>query len=123
MSVDHIDRGAGLIRFIVENDGDKEGRIANELLSEFHGGYPLENLRHLLNSGSNEVVGVGVWIASELGAKVRPLLSEIAPLINVDDRKVRFFSIDCIQSSASAKDRKIVLDVANFCADKGDAIR
>ena len=70
--------------------------MMNDLLSEFHRGYPLDNLRPLLHSKDQNVVKIGAWIASELGEKGHLLLPDVLPLIHHPASNVRFSIIDCI---------------------------
>jgi hypothetical protein len=74
----------------------KDGALASELLTEFQRGYSLEKLRPLLSSNNEELVSLGVWIASELGEKGSPLLKDVSPLLKHPTKRVRFFAIDCI---------------------------
>lgn len=83
-------------RLIAEPGSPEAGLWMNDLLTEFHRGYPLENLRRLLLNDNIEVVKAGAWIASELGEKGRPLLDDVLPLLHHSDSKVRFSAIDCI---------------------------
>src|SRR5882672_288042 len=66
------------------------GVLMNDLLAEFHRGYPLENLRFLLQNDNTELVKVGAWIASELGEKGKPLLNDVSPLLQHPKSRVRF---------------------------------
>jgi hypothetical protein len=72
------------------------GVLMNDLLSEFHRGYPVQHLRPLLLSEDAELVQIGAWIASELGLKGKPLFGDIFSLLRYPESKVRFSVIDCL---------------------------
>lgn len=72
------------------------GVLANELLREFHRGYPLDDLRKLLSSSDENVVKTAVWIVSELGEKSRPLLGDVVHLLKHPSQKIRFWALDCL---------------------------
>src|SRR6266850_734193 len=95
-----------LSRVLSRLDGD--GVIANDLLSEFQEGYPLENLLQLLTSHEEAVAVSGMWIASELGAKARPLFTEIIERLSHPSSDVRFFALDCLVSCAGPDDKDAV---------------
>jgi hypothetical protein len=91
------DRAEKLVqRLVAEPLSSKADEMMNDLLSEFHRGYPLENLRPLLHSQNQDVVNVGAWIASELGEKGNALLPDVFPLLQHPAKNVRFSIIDCI---------------------------
>lgn len=91
------DRAEKLMRAVVSDpEARSAGVMMNDLLAEFHRGYPVTNLRKLLNSPNERVVVIGAWLASELGAKGRPLLGDIRALLHHPERKVRFSALDCV---------------------------
>lgn len=90
-------RAENLLRQLTEQPRSSQaGVMMNDLLSEFHGGYPLDNLRLLLHSENADVASVGAWIASELGSMGKPLLPDVLPLVRHPSKDVRFSIIDCI---------------------------
>ena len=99
------------------------GPLANELLREFHRGYPVENLRVLTSSDDEEVVKTGVWLASELGARCRSILSDIETLLDHPCANVRYFAIDCILSASRAGDGDLVASVLRLMEDESAAVR
>lgn len=100
-----------------------DGDMANALLAEFQQGYPIEELRRLLTSGKEEAVAVGVWIASELGAEARPLLDDIARLIDHPSSQVRFFTLDCLISCAGPEDEQAVNRALDLVEDLHRGVR
>ncbi|HEV2987186.1 MAG TPA: hypothetical protein VG759_02000 [Candidatus Angelobacter sp.] len=83
-------------RIAAAPEHDRVGVLANELLREFHRGYPFDDLRQLLRSDDQEMVAIAVWIASELGEKCRPLLDQIVPLLAHPMKKIRFEALGCV---------------------------
>lgn len=79
-----------------DQNSETVGTLINQLLDEYHRGYPLDNLRPLLRSEDERLVDTGIWIASELGKKGKPLLSDVVPLLRHPRKRVRFFAFDCI---------------------------
>jgi hypothetical protein len=77
-------------------ENDRVGVLSNELLREFHRGYPLDDLRRLLHSCDHNLVATAIWITSELGVKCRPLLDDVVPLLAHPVRGIRFWALDCI---------------------------
>src|SRR5215471_421079 len=76
------DRAEELTKRLLDNPRSQEADVLiTDLLTEFHRGYPLENLRPLFFYEDEDVVVAGAWIASELGRKGKPLLSEISALL------------------------------------------
>ena len=99
-------------------NSDRVGFLANSLLSEYHRGYPIENLRSLLRSADERSLDTGIFIASELGPKGKPLLNDVAPLVAHPRKRVRFQAIDCILLWAGPSDSA---ELASAIALLGDA--
>jgi len=97
--------------------------IANELLAEFHQGYPINNLRRLLTASDGKIVAAGIWIASELGAGARPLFDDIAELIRHPSAHVRFFALDCLLSCARPGDEQVVDSALDLVEDVDPGVR
>jgi hypothetical protein len=97
--------------------------IANELLDEFHGEYPVANLLTMLQSEHEHTVRVGIWIASELGASAAPLIGEITSLLQHPSRYVRFFAVDAVLSSATARHGPAIAAAISLIGDSDEAVR
>jgi len=95
----------------------------NDLLAEFHRGYPLENLRFLLHNDNTELVKVGAWIASELGEKGKPLLNDVSPLLQHPESKVRFSAINCILLWADPSTGAELASVVRLIEDPESRVR
>ena len=104
-------------------DAPNSGALANELLSAFHRGYPVEKLRPLLTSEDERVVRTGTWLASELGEKGRPLLRDIAPLLSHPAKNVRFFAIDCVLCWATPANGRELYSVLSLIEDPEPNVR
>jgi hypothetical protein len=109
-----------LLKRLKETSDDE---AALDLLREFDSGAPVERLRELLADAQGNGLRAGVWIASELGARVRPLLKEIEPLLTHDDRYVRFFALDCALQAAQEHDGRVLASAAALVRDPDDAVR
>jgi hypothetical protein len=97
--------------------------LANDLLREYHRGYPVENLRPLLFSDDQDVVTTGVSIASELGAKGSPLLGDISRLIGHPQKRVRFDAIDCLLVWAGPSNKTELASAISLLDDPEAGVR
>ena len=104
----------------------KAGRdddTALELLEEFQSGFPIARLAELLAANTESGVRAGIWIASELGTQVRPLLADIQRLLAHPDRYVRFFALDCVLTAAADSDGLSLASAAALIGDPDSAVR
>src|SRR5947207_14485923 len=84
------ERAEELTQCLLENPRSPQvGVFTNDLLREFHRGYPLENLRPFLLSQNHDVATIGAWIASELGEKGIASLNDGFYLLGHPERQVR----------------------------------
>jgi hypothetical protein len=114
------ERGDGLLARIL--GGDETG-LGNELLNECWDGYPVERIRALLRSDVESAVKSGAFIASELAKLSRPLLRDIAPLINHRDTWVRGDAIDTVNLAATVDHGEIVASAIEHITDDDRSIR
>jgi len=113
-----------LIRKLISNpDSGNDGVLGNDLLREFHRGYPLENLRELLLSADDQVVKTGVFIASELGAKATPLLGYVVTLLTHPLKVVRFDAIDSVLTCTTGINEREIAAVISMYDDAEGAVR
>lgn len=96
---------------------------AHALLSKFFSGYPVENLRQLLHSESEHSVRIGVWIASELGARAEPLIDDLVMLLTHPVRYVRFFALDSILGASTIQHGNAVAAAIHTIRDPDEAVR
>lgn len=111
-----------LIRRILEG-GPGDGQLANHLLSKFFQGYPVIELQRLLRAPDNTVVEVGVWLASELGSKGRPLFDDVVLLLDHPSIRVRYFAIDFMMTNICARDARAIRGVLDLMSDPAQAVR
>jgi hypothetical protein len=97
--------------------------LAQELLDEFFEGLPPEHLRPVLFSSNDDAVKAGAWIASELGARARPLLNDIRNLLKHRSGYVRFFLLDVILSAATEDDGEIIAAAVGLVEDQDERVR
>ncbi len=107
-----------LLRGVVDS-----GELANELLAEFHRGYPVSKLRLLLKASDGKTVAAGMWIASELGARARPVFDEIVELLHHSCAHVRFFALDCLVSCARPEDKQAINRGLDLVEDSDSGVR
>jgi len=110
-------------RILANPNSSQLGVIANDLLREYHRGYPVENLRSLLANRDECIVITGAWIASELGAKGTPLLADISRLIGHPQKKVRFSVIDCLLVWAGPSNQAELASVIGLLSDPEAGVR
>lgn len=103
--------------------GEHPSALPNQLLREFFRGYPLSNLKHLLESGSEPVVKAGVWILSELGARGRVFLKQAENLLNHPNAYVRFFAIDSALTCATPSEPEFVTKIVEHLNDSTRSVR
>lgn len=68
-------------------------------------------------------VEAGTWILSELGVKAAPLIGEVEALLESRSRKVRYWAIDVVHSSAGPKDGRIIGKALGLMDDIDVAVR
>ncbi len=100
-----------------------DGVAAQGLVDAFYSGYPIERLRLLLNSDDERVLKHAAWISSELGGGSRPLVGEIAPLLEHPARYVRFFALDAILVGATSRDGDAIARAVLLIEDSDAAVR
>ncbi len=112
--------GIGLISKIIAGE---DGSYANDLLVECFRGFPIHELRQLLNSDLEEAVRTGVWILSELGIRACPLVNDVAQLMGHPSAYVRFFAIDVVQVCTTPEDAHLSARTINAILDEDETVR
>lgn len=115
-------RGEELISESLGNPQRSE-ELANDLLVAFQSGYPLHNLRRLLDAEDTVTVASGMWIASELGAGARPLLQETVKRVHHPGARVRFFALDVLTSCAAPEDESALNSGLDLLDDPDQGVR
>jgi hypothetical protein len=104
-------------------DSADDGVLANDLLREFHHGFPVERLRPLLNSSNEKVVKAAAFIASELGSRAAPLLDTLVGLLHDADARVRSDMIISMITCTTGNDKKEIAGVISMLDDPDWRIR
>lgn len=116
--------GADLLQQILRQaERSQREEAAYELLTAFHRGFSIENLRQVLTSPQSEVVEIGAWLASELGAKIRPLMSDVVPLLSREERGARFWAMDCVVVCPDTVCAEELLVAVRLVEDSDKAVR
>lgn len=115
-----VPEGDVLIARITNNPADA---TAHALLSEFQSGYPVDQLRRLLQHHDERVVRLGAWLASELGARGTPLVHDLPKLLEHRSRYVRFYVIDSILSAATTDHGEAISAAVERIGDADAAVR
>lgn len=97
-----------------------DGVLVNDLLGEFWGGYPIENLRRLLVPDN---IGDAAFLVSELGQKVRPLVREVAELLGHDSARIRFDAISALSQCTTWEDGWAIAKIIRALGDPHDGVR
>lgn len=107
----------------ITSRSDDTGPLANDVLTAFHRGLAVEKLVVLLRHHDPEVVGVGTWIAAELGAAAAPLVDEVPALLVSSSRDVRFYAIDVVLATAVGGTSDLAAHVLPLVHDADVAVR
>jgi hypothetical protein len=97
-----------------------DGVLVNDLLGEFWRGYPIENLRRLLVPAN---IGDAAFLISELGQKVRPLVREVADLLEHESARIRFDAISALSQCTTWEDGWAVAKIIRALGDPHDGVR
>ena len=100
-----------------------DGRLSNDLLSAFHGGYPIENLKLLINSDLLNARGTAAFIATELGLKAAPLLEDIASLLEMPTARARYDALEALWKCSTFKDGWAIGAVLRCLEDPWPSVR
>jgi hypothetical protein len=93
----NIEEAADLVSIALVNpDEFIDKGLGNDLLIQFLRGYPIENLRKLLDHEDERIIRVGLWIASELPGKIEPILEKIKTFSNSNNSKFRYIMLDIL---------------------------
>lgn len=101
---------------------DREG-LANDLLVEFSRGYPIENLKSLINSELLSAQSTASFIATELWLKSAPLLEDLAKLLNHPTARTRYDTLETLWKCATYKDGWAIAAVLRHLEDPWPGVR
>ena len=116
---------SSLLRRVERNvaNAATDGRVLNDLLDEFHRGFPTDHLRRLLHSPDAPVVRAGAWLLSELGSRGCSVFRQVPQLLDSGDPSVRFSLTDCIVVCATESDGELVAKVVSLLEDPDRSVR
>ena len=91
-----------------------------QLLQEYFNGFSLETLRDLLHSKEQPLRMVGVWILSELGEDGSCLFEDIIPLLDEDNRYIRYHVLEIISVCATGENTIKFVNILPYmeCGDE-----
>ena len=116
--------GDDLLKTITSSSDESTIReAAKALIRECYHGYPPEKLRPLLRDTRWIVLKYGMWIASELGARGRPLLEDMVEFLEHEAPYVRFHAIDSILASSTEEDGDAVARALRRLTDSESSVR
>jgi len=101
---------------------DRDG-LAHDLLNEFFRGYPIENLKLLINSEHLSARGTASFIATELGKLAAPLLEDIASLLSHPTPRARYDALETLWKCATYKDGWAIAAVLRHLEDPWPGVR
>jgi hypothetical protein len=110
----------------IKNDIDgaaSNGKALNDLLEEFHRGYPTKKLIELSRSSNPSVVRSAAWLLSELGTAACAQSSHFWRLLESTDPKIRFSLIDCVTVCAGDSDGDVIVKLIDSLLDASSAVR
>lgn len=100
-----------------------DGALVNQLLDEFHRGFPTHRLCALLRASDADAVSAGVWIAAELGVHGRAVFDDVVPLLEYPRTDVRYFALDYLTNNVGAKDTKALASAVALVGDPEMSVR
>lgn len=106
---------------LIDPDFEDDSGLANQLLSQVYRGYPVENLKRLLTTPGG--VGAFGFIVYELGQKARPLLREIAALLDNERVSARWEAIEALRACVTWQDAAEIAALISKIDDENSAVR
>ncbi len=90
-------RGQQLINELLADSArfDEEGK-SYDLLQEYFEGFPVNTLRALLSNEDHMVKRAAIWVVAELGEDAKELINDVIPLLNYEDRYIKYYAIESI---------------------------
>ncbi|TPK62214.1 hypothetical protein FJ546_15740 [Mesorhizobium sp. B2-4-19] len=97
---------------LLEPGYEGDGKLANDLLSHFNKGFPLENLRPLLTSDNLYTQGTAAFLVAEisprLSCNMNCVVAEIADLLDNKIVRIRFDAIEALLGCTTPADGAIL---------------
>ncbi|MGX8012092.1 hypothetical protein ACVDG8_025560 [Mesorhizobium sp. ORM8.1] len=112
---------------LLEPGYEGDGKLENDLLSQFHKGFPMENLRPLLTSSNDRTQTAAAFLASEISSrlsfKMNCVVAEIADLLDSEAVHVRFDAIGALLGCTTPADGAILGRVMLRLDDEAFGVR
>jgi hypothetical protein len=120
-----LTRCDSLLRRILDGEAkDDNGKLLAELLKGLFEGYPIEELRILLRHSDPFIVECGVWLASELGGRARPIFADLVPLLRFTSPWVRSEVLICLLVCADPfSDGQVLATGTSLIVDPEQSVR
>lgn len=99
-----------------------EGRTY-DLLQEYFRGENIDSLLELLAHKDLSVRKSAIWIVSELGGDAAPIIDAILPLLNDDERYVKYYALESVMSCSCAGVKGIFHYITSALEDDDYVIR
>ncbi|MEQ1955299.1 hypothetical protein [Mesorhizobium sp. CN2-181] len=112
-----------MIEALLDPEAEGVGKLIWDAYSHFYKDFPIENLRPLLISSSDEVVSRGAFLANELGWRARALTPEIAVLIDCANVGIRFNAIGALTSCTTSQDGDVLGKLFQHLEDPFKGVR
>jgi hypothetical protein len=97
---------------LLEPGFEGDGELANDLLSQFNKGFPLENLRPLLTSGNLHTQATAAFLVAEISPRLsfnmNCVVAEIADLLDSKVVRIRFDAIEALLGCTTPADGTIL---------------
>lgn len=117
-------RGEQLIRDL-QTDPSKfsdEG-LAYDLLKAYFEGLPVNTLRPLLSSNNSLVQRAAVYVASELGSQAKDLVYDVIPLLDSEDRYLKYHAMEVLAVCCEGERAKEFFHVVKVLESDDDVLR
>jgi len=117
-------RGETLIQVLLNDpEAFEEKEQAYDLLQAYSHGFPLETLRPLLRSQDRLVQHAAAYVVSELGRHAREVVDDVIPLLDTDDRYLRYNAMEVITDCCDGPDADKFVSVIRMLQDSDDELR
>lgn len=104
-------------------DASALGELIWDTYGQFYKGFPIDNLRPLLSSPSDKVLGLGTFLANELGWRARALTPELAELMGSSNAGIRFNVIGALTDCTTEEHGEILGKLLQCLEDPDSGVR
>ncbi|AMS40881.1 HEAT repeat domain-containing protein [Aminobacter aminovorans] len=104
-------------------DPNTLGELLWDAYGQFDKGFPIDNLRPLLSSPSEKVLGLGAFLANELGWRARAMIPELAELMGSSNAGIRFNAIGALTDCTTQEHGEILGKLLQCLEDPDSGVR